>query len=160
MELDCKDMTMMSKSLPRLGSLRLHSVLLRGLDWDLVDEEFCLLKELMIFYCYDLIYWNANSSHFPVLENLTIWGAPKLSEISLEIGEIPTLRLIQLFNCRASAAVSAMRMLVEQESLGNQDLQLYVEFSKMEEVEIFKKTIQEECLASNSLRLIYQNRRI
>lgn len=142
---------MMIKSLPRLGSLRLFKV--KGPAWNLVDVGFPRLKILSISRCDDLMYWNASSSHFPVLESLNMWHVPKLIEIPFDIGEIPTLGLIKLLSCSTSAAISAMRILVEQESFGNHDLQLEVDFKDMEEVRRFQKMAKKERLRTNNIRL-------
>lgn len=142
---------MMMKSLSHLGSLELQSV--RGPEWDLVDEEFPSLKVLRFLWCDDLMRWNANSSHFPVLEHLDIWGAHKLSEIPFDIGEISTLKFIDVRDCGAPVAVSAMRIVAEQESLGNHDLRLDVVFSKRDEYETSRKMVEEEGLTSKNLHL-------
>lgn len=140
---------MMIKSLTHLGSLRLAEV--KGPKWELVEEEFPSLKRLTICRCNDLLNWNVNSSHFPVLETFHFIGLPRLSEIPFEIGDIPTLQSIRLHGCSASAAVSAMRIGAEQESMGNNDLQLDLRLSRREE-ERFQKMVEEEGLTSNSLR--------
>ncbi|EYU29511.1 hypothetical protein MIMGU_mgv1a025857mg [Erythranthe guttata] len=71
----------------------------------------------------NLLRNNAESVHFPVLENLVLNGIFQLDEIPSGIGEIPTLDIIQMFNCSESAAVSAAKILEEQESLGNSYIQ-------------------------------------
>ncbi|XP_057774791.1 putative late blight resistance protein homolog R1B-16 [Salvia miltiorrhiza] len=156
--LEWEELTMMIKSLAHLGSLVVY--IIKGSEWSLVEEEFPRLKRLTIYSCDDLISWDAQSSHFPVLENICIQKSPKLSEIPCDIGEIPTLRLIQLKSCSVSAAVSAMRIMVEQESFGNEELQLEVDFNEMEQVERFQKMVREEGLRSNNLRLSYKLGRI
>ncbi|KAH6758334.1 hypothetical protein C2S51_018569 [Perilla frutescens var. frutescens] len=148
-----EDLSLMVESSHHLRSLQLVEV--KGSEWNLNEEEFPSLKTLIICRCDDLIYWNADSSHFPVLEYLHIFSVPELSEIPLDIGKIPTLRLIKLVACGMTAAISAMKIVVEQESLGNIDLQLHVNFLRREEVEIFQNMMQEEDLSSNNLRLYH-----
>ncbi|XP_042051256.1 putative late blight resistance protein homolog R1B-16 [Salvia splendens] len=80
------------ESLSNLGYLELHSV--KGSKWEQCDQEFSSLKVLMISDCDELVYRNANSSHFPILEALHICGSSKLSQVPSDIGEIPTLRVI------------------------------------------------------------------
>lgn len=111
------------------------------------------MKVLWISRCDDWTYWNANNSHIPVLEILHIWTMPNLSEIHFDIEEIPTLRVVELYHCSVPAAVSAVRIVVEQESFGNHDLRLEVYFFKRGEVDSFLKIVEEEGLTSNSLRL-------
>ncbi|KAL8521628.1 hypothetical protein ACS0TY_011956 [Phlomoides rotata] len=50
-----------------------------------------------------------------------------LHEVSLNIGDIPTLRVIELDNCSNSAVISAKEM-EEQEELGNEDLRVRIHF--------------------------------
>ncbi|KAL8057160.1 hypothetical protein ABFX02_04G166600 [Erythranthe guttata] len=78
-------------SLPNLRALKLLSNSVIGPEWDPVEGEFVGLKYLEIEFCDDLMYWNADSSHFPVLEKLVLKGLSELDDIPLGIGEIPTL---------------------------------------------------------------------
>ncbi|KAI3472775.1 hypothetical protein Pfo_031178 [Paulownia fortunei] len=110
--------------LPHLEVLKLEWNSVIGPKWDPVEGEFLRLKFLKISGCRDLIYWTADSSHFPVLENLVLYGLSKLDEIPSGIGEIPTLRIIRLDYCSVSAAISAVKILEEQESLENEGLQV------------------------------------
>lgn len=56
---------------------------------------------------------------FP-LEKLTLQHMLELEEIPLDIGDIETLQNISLEACTVSAAISAMRIMEEQDSLGNE----------------------------------------
>lgn len=62
----------------------------------------------------------------PLLEHLVIRSCHNLNEIPPGIGEIPTLQMIDLVNCNLSLVASAKQLLEEQESMGNEDLKLYV----------------------------------
>lgn len=110
------------------------------------------MQILKICNCYDLVDWNANSSHFPQLESLRIWATPKLTEIPYGIGEISTLRYISIYNSMF-AAISATSMVMEQQSLGNQDLRLYVSFMSKEETNEFRSMVDEKALTSSSVTL-------
>ncbi|KAI3464076.1 hypothetical protein Pfo_020739 [Paulownia fortunei] len=125
-QLHWEDLTMIG-SLPHLEVLKLEWGSITGPEWNPVEGEFLRLKFLKI-YCSNLIYWTADSSHFPVLESLVLDQLFKLDEIPLGLGEIPTLRVIRLDYCRESAAISAMKILQEQESLGNEGLQVRITF--------------------------------
>ncbi|XP_047951834.1 putative disease resistance protein At3g14460 [Salvia hispanica] len=103
--LQWEGLSMTIASLPHLRSLRLGK--LEGSEWNLVDEEFSSLEFLEISRCEDLIYWNANSSHFPILKFLDILELPKLGEIPFDIGEVPTLEAIRLEGCSMRLAMSA-----------------------------------------------------
>lgn len=144
--------------LPHLEILELHSV--EGSEWNPNEGEFLQLKSLRISNCCDLVHWNANDSHFPVLQNLEISDASKLSEIPSGIGEMPTIGCIEICNCSVSAAISAATIVVEQESRGNQELQVVVNFDRMEDTEGFQNMVQELGLNSNNLRLYHQYLRI
>ncbi|GFP90668.1 putative late blight resistance protein homolog r1a-4 [Phtheirospermum japonicum] len=76
---------------------------------------------------------------FPIslkkLEHLGFQMLPVLKEIPLDIGEIPTLRSIQLEYCSDSAVVSAKEILEKQESFGNVGLRVQVHFFQNNELE-------------------------
>ncbi|KAI3464077.1 hypothetical protein Pfo_020740 [Paulownia fortunei] len=101
----------------------------------------------------DLIHWTADRSHFPVLENLVLYYFFKLDEIPSGIGEIPTLQVIDLRFCSESAAISAMKIVEEQESLGNEGLQVRVLFGNSAELESFKEKVELESFTSHNFQL-------
>ncbi|KAL8529739.1 hypothetical protein ACS0TY_006973 [Phlomoides rotata] len=76
----------------------------RGLNWDPVEGEFLRLRFLLIDDS-DLACWNADSTHFPVLENLVHEALYSLNEIPLGVGDIPTLEWISLAYCTDSSAL-------------------------------------------------------
>lgn len=102
--------------------------------------------------------WEADSSHFPVLESVFFEGLSKLDEFPSGIGDIPTLGKIFLAKCSASSIISAMRMMVEQEEQGNEELQLYVAFKGHEEAlaEAIKQKVEEEGLTTKNIHLQIQ----
>ncbi|KAI3464089.1 hypothetical protein Pfo_020752 [Paulownia fortunei] len=151
-QLHWEDLTMIG-SLPYLEVLKLETNSVTGSKWNPVEGEFLRLKFLKICCCSDLIYWNADNSHFPVLENLVLDRLFKLDEIPSGIGEIPTLGVILLVYCSESAAISAMKILEEQESLGNEGLQVRVKFWEKADLESFKEKVELESLASNNFQL-------
>ncbi|XP_047962221.1 putative late blight resistance protein homolog R1B-16 [Salvia hispanica] len=113
--------------LPRLQLLHLKGQAMLGSEWKFVKEEFRGLKHLTISDSYELISWIADKSNFPVLETLYLLNLKKLVEIPWDIGEIPTLEKISVVNCSESARMSAIKILEEQENLGNQDLQVEID---------------------------------
>ncbi|KAL7115020.1 hypothetical protein ACP275_04G158000 [Erythranthe tilingii] len=129
-------------SLPYLEVLNLNMCWVEGEMWYPVEGEFLRLKFLSIL-CFDIVYWNADCSHFPVLEKLELIGMDKLEEIPLDIGEIPTLELVKLYGCTESAAISAMKIAVEQENNGNDILRVQVDFDTKEQLESFKKKVEQ-----------------
>ncbi|XP_057780135.1 putative late blight resistance protein homolog R1A-10 [Salvia miltiorrhiza] len=111
-------------SLPQLEALKLDDSV-KGQKWSPVNGEFLGLRFLSIIDC-DLRCWDADSSHFPVLEKLRLEGLMHLEEIPLDIGEIPTLEVISVVVCSESAEISAMKIKEEEESLGNEGLQVQI----------------------------------
>ncbi|KAH6810267.1 hypothetical protein C2S51_024029 [Perilla frutescens var. frutescens] len=123
--IDWNDLRRIS-SLPHLEVLKLDRIYpMKGHKWSPADGEFLSLKVLSIANC-DLRWWNADSSHFPVLEKLFLEGLRHLEEIPLGIGEIPTLELIHVEGCSKSAEISAEEIRKEQEEYGNDSLQIQI----------------------------------
>lgn len=111
-------------SLPNLEVLKLRSQACVGPDWCPIEGEFVRLKSLVIGKT-NLRHWRADKTHFPILEHLVLQYI-NLMEIPPELGELLTLRKIELFECSESTTTSAKKILEEQESLGNEGLQLIV----------------------------------
>lgn len=110
------------------------------------------LKFLKIVLC-DLVCWNAECCHFPVLEKLVVSNVHKLEEIPSGIGEIPTLQLIRVDDCSASAAVSAVRIKEDQlETQGNEELQIEVKVKELE-VESLREMVGREGLTLHNIQL-------
>ncbi|KAG8378892.1 hypothetical protein BUALT_Bualt07G0031800 [Buddleja alternifolia] len=94
-----------------------------------VEGGFRQLKFLLI-YGINLKRWRAESIHFPKLEILQLFGMDKLEEIPSGIGEIETLRKIELDRCSSSVVESAKEIYEEQQSFGNEDFQLFINSKK------------------------------
>ncbi|KAK6123353.1 hypothetical protein DH2020_042904 [Rehmannia glutinosa] len=129
-------------SLPHLEVLKLDWDSVTGSEWNPVEGQFLRLEFLKIHNCDGLTYWNADRSHFPVLRNLVLEELPKLKEIPLGIGEIPTLQVISLTNCSESAAISTIKLTEEQENVGNYGLQVRVKFLTKEELLSFRENVE------------------
>ncbi|KAL8510387.1 hypothetical protein ACS0TY_017270 [Phlomoides rotata] len=120
-----EDLSMNIGSLPQLEVLKLE-VFSEG-EWSCVEGGFLRLKVLQLYFC-DLNSWTLESvSCFPVLENLVLINLSNLNEIPSEIGEIPTLQVIRLKDCTRSLAISAIKIKEEEESFGNDGLQIQIE---------------------------------
>lgn len=132
------DMTMIGQ-IPHLEDLTMVCSA-TGRHWDSVEGQFRSLKSLRIFSCGSLVCWIAEKSHFPKLENLTIGASRSLVEIPSDIGEIPTLRSIDLQWCSISAAVSAARMV---KGYANKEILLQVKFPDPADAESFRKVVGE-----------------
>ncbi|KAH6763650.1 hypothetical protein C2S51_014899 [Perilla frutescens var. frutescens] len=141
--LDWEALTTMVGSLPHLENLVLKSDAVIGSEWNPVEGDFPRLKSIEILNCDDLVYWNADRSHFPVLEHVHLSYLSKLDEFPSGIGEIPTLRCIDLRFCSVASTISAMKIMVEQEESGNEDLRLRAHVWGDEEIlESIKQMIQ------------------
>ncbi|PHT29324.1 hypothetical protein CQW23_31077 [Capsicum baccatum] len=108
-------------NLPNLEVLKAHFGFY-GTDWILnEDVVFQKLKYLRLEYeCPER--WEIASDNFPMLEQLVLQGFTKL-EIPPSIGDISTLKLIQLKYCGSRIESSAMQIQQEQQSYGNYELQ-------------------------------------
>ncbi|XP_059308709.1 putative late blight resistance protein homolog R1A-3 [Lycium ferocissimum] len=115
-----KDMTMLG-NLPNLEVLKLEHFAFQGIDWNLDEGGFTKLKLLEIFKT-NLVNWKATSDSLPCLECLILRHCYKLEEIPTEIGDIPTLKLIELHHCSQAAVTCAEEILQEQQSFGNEIL--------------------------------------
>lgn len=122
--LDWEDLTIVG-SLLNLKILILLGYSVRGTEWNPVEGEFLALKFLKIVNS-NLMYWDADSSHYPSLEYLVLQGLDNLTEIPLNIGDIPVLGTIELDGCSESAAISAARISEIQTSYGNKELQVRI----------------------------------
>ncbi|KAG8380353.1 hypothetical protein BUALT_Bualt06G0006700 [Buddleja alternifolia] len=112
-------------SLPNLQVLKLRDCFFEGGKWETIEGEFPQLKFLQINST-NLQCWITESSHFSSLERLMLFWCLGLREIPDVIGEIPTLVLIAVRRCEKSLAESAQRIKEEQESFGNDSLQVRI----------------------------------
>ncbi|XP_057802302.1 putative late blight resistance protein homolog R1A-10 [Salvia miltiorrhiza] len=111
-------------SLPNLRVLKLTHWACKGSTWETSDGEFPLLEFLLIEKSY-LEDWITESSHFPMLKSLVLDECWQLAEIPEDIGEIPTLELIEVKGkARTSLVESAQRILEKQQEWGNDALQV------------------------------------
>ncbi|XP_016501958.2 putative late blight resistance protein homolog R1A-10 [Nicotiana tabacum] len=118
--LEWTDMPMLS-SLPNLEVLKLEFYGFEGSNWNLDEGGFKKLKLLHIHQT-RLVHWQAASDSLPVLEYLVLMFCSELEEIPRVIGDIPTLKLIDLHYCSQAAVTSAEEILEEQKSIGNEVL--------------------------------------
>lgn len=102
--------------LPNLEVLKLKNYAFQGPEWEPSEEGFRHLKLLLIENT-DLVHWKASSDHFPLLQHLVLRSCKLLEEIPFEVGEIPTLQLIELHYCSESAEISAKEIQEQIEGL-------------------------------------------
>ncbi|KAL7153272.1 hypothetical protein ABFS83_04G156000 [Erythranthe nasuta] len=150
-----QDLTVIG-SLPCLEVLKLLDSSIKEPEWNPVEGEFLRLKFLLVLWS-GLVSWNVESSHFPVLEKLVLLHMEELDGIPLDIGEIPTLRLLELKSCNESMIMSAIKIAEEQEDAGSEILQVRVEFFSEYLLERFKKKMKQSGdhnLTRNNLQVV------
>ncbi|KAL1538286.1 putative late blight resistance protein R1A-10 [Salvia divinorum] len=95
-------------------------------EWEAAEgDEFCSLQVLS-FQSLNLVRWIADETNFPRLRHLIMSRCCKLEKIPSAIGDIPTLKRIDIGKCNASVVDSAQQIQKEQqEEYANYDLQVY-----------------------------------
>ncbi|KAL3812759.1 hypothetical protein ACJIZ3_014027 [Penstemon smallii] len=110
-------------SLPKLEVLKLKDDAFVGSVWKTNEEEFPQLKYFLVASS-SLEHWRTEETHFPKLRHLSLKSCSELVEIPSEIGNIPTLEIIELFECSAFVVDSAHQIKEEQQSYGNDDFRV------------------------------------
>ncbi|KAL1546742.1 hypothetical protein AAHA92_23299 [Salvia divinorum] len=103
-----KDMTIVG-SLPNLQVLKLKNYACYGEQWATTVGEFRKLILLLIDES-NLKHWKARGRHFPMLKCLILHRCPYLDEIPEDIGNIPTLELIEIDDHNQSLLHSANKI--------------------------------------------------
>ncbi|KAL0440997.1 UNVERIFIED_CONTAM: putative disease resistance RPP8-like protein 2 [Sesamum radiatum] len=114
-------------SLPNLEVLKLSDHAFHEPEWNPEEGQFSRLKALYITQS-NLVWWRAESTHFPSLERLFLTYMARLNEVPSEIGDIATLHSIYLERCSKSATISAKQIEAEQHSNGN-ELEVHAHWS-------------------------------
>ncbi|KAK6787287.1 hypothetical protein RDI58_015812 [Solanum bulbocastanum] len=92
--------------------------------WDVTNVNFPALKYLEL-HCVRIEEWKASEESFPVLEELSIRIGYFYKDIPPSFADIPTLRLIKLYDYTDSLGVSAMNIKKEiEENTGCDSLQV------------------------------------
>ncbi|XP_057801548.1 putative late blight resistance protein homolog R1C-3 [Salvia miltiorrhiza] len=102
-------------SLPLLEKLELRYGQFATRRWEIVEGQFPSLKYLRLYGCGDMECWTLEGYCLPCLEQLHLRDMESLEEFPSEIGEIPTLKSIRLWDCSESMAVSLKKIVEEQE---------------------------------------------
>ncbi|KAM3321300.1 hypothetical protein P3S67_008502 [Capsicum chacoense] len=111
--------------LPNLEVLKLMDGACSGKEWYPNGRGFTRLKVLLIEDYY-LKYWKVTDDNFPVLKRLMLRYCYTLKEIPIEFAEINTLQLIELTSCLPELGESAARIQKEQEDLGNNPVDVHI----------------------------------
>ncbi|CAL5428028.1 unnamed protein product [Camellia sinensis] len=115
------EISILGKILSNLEVLKLSSINWWESDWE-TNEVFPRLKVLKL-EARMLRKWKVSSNHFPSLQRLVFSRLDKF-EIPSEIGDIPTLHIIEVRHCYPSVVESARRSKEEQTNMGNDWLQI------------------------------------
>ncbi|XP_042039265.1 putative late blight resistance protein homolog R1A-10 isoform X2 [Salvia splendens] len=122
------DHTTILSELPNLQVLKLRRNSFSGPKWELRDDVYRFLK-FLVLEDLDIKEWIAESEHFPALQQLLIRRCYYLQEIPVDMGEITTLKVIEVDDCNKSLRESARRIQEEQEDIGNVVLQVRIRSS-------------------------------
>ncbi|XP_057472365.1 putative late blight resistance protein homolog R1A-10 [Actinidia eriantha] len=117
------EMSTLGKSLPNLKVLKLLQFACVGKCWKTSDGDFPQLKFLKLVTI-PIEEWEVSSNPFPRLQRLVLVGCCGLQSIPFEIGEVPTLQMIEVRDCNTFVANSAHKIKEEQVSMGNNWLQI------------------------------------
>ncbi|MCD7449084.1 hypothetical protein HAX54_049197 [Datura stramonium] len=112
--------------LPNLEVLKLKQFSFQGPEWETNEEGFHQLKFLLV-ESRDLVLWKQASTGgypFPALQHLVLRFCYKLKEIPCEIGDIPSLQVIELHSCSPYAMKLAKMIQEEQIDSGNSCLEV------------------------------------
>ncbi|XP_057801579.1 putative late blight resistance protein homolog R1B-16 [Salvia miltiorrhiza] len=143
-------------SLPLLEKLTLTNGQFARRRWEIVEGQFPSLKYLKMHSCMNMECWTLEDSCLPRLEQLHLLWKKSLEEFPSEIGEIPTLKSIRLYECSESAVVSLKRIVDEQEELqGELSFHVLVEssfFSQEQEEQEEQEELQR--LATPNFRVV------
>ncbi|KAL0421979.1 UNVERIFIED_CONTAM: putative late blight resistance proteinR1B-8 [Sesamum latifolium] len=112
--------------LPNLETLKLRGCDFPSGKWEANDGEFCQLQFLLMEQLMGLINWAADDTNFPRLKHLVIRRCPDLEQIPLALGDVPTLKVIEVDNISPSVAASAREIQEAQLDIGNDDLQVRI----------------------------------
>ncbi|KAH6781318.1 hypothetical protein C2S51_006611 [Perilla frutescens var. frutescens] len=144
----------MIATLPQLQFLKLENNKVVGPKWDCVEGKFLCLKHLFIYGCDDTINWSVvDNFSFPVLEIFSLASLYNLEEIPPGIGDIPTLEEMYVLDCNESVIMSAIKILEEQESLGNESLHLTLSFQNVTRARMWRGEIQQLGITCQNLHI-------
>lgn len=96
--------------LPNLEVLKLLSKACEGEMWDMGEEQVFSNLQFLKLENLDIVNWNAYSDNFPRLRKLVLNRCKKLHGIPVEMGEIDTLKVIEVKWCKESVATSAQAL--------------------------------------------------
>ncbi|KAK6802333.1 hypothetical protein RDI58_000113 [Solanum bulbocastanum] len=111
--------------LPNLVVLKLEHRAFQQEKWDIEDEEFLNLKVLKL-RSLKITTWNASDESLPNLEHLLIENCFNLQEIPSMVGDILTLKMVEVKRCGESLEKSVKDIQEVQEGYGNVELKVLI----------------------------------
>ncbi|XP_042013672.1 putative late blight resistance protein homolog R1A-10 isoform X2 [Salvia splendens] len=111
--------------LPNLQVLKLRKHACTGDTWETSEGGFSQLTYLLIDES-NLENWLTQTSHFPKLRSLLLRCCLRLLEVPNDIGQVPSLELIELDGQNNSLLRSANMIQKDRHSLGDDRLQVHV----------------------------------
>ncbi|KAL7181055.1 hypothetical protein ACSBR1_040004 [Camellia fascicularis] len=120
-----EEISVLRMLLPNLELLKLEHDAALGWHWKTIDGGFPRLK---FFKLKNLKFeqWITCYSHFPSLQHLSLESIKNPEEIPSSLGDILTLQLIEVNDCRFSVEESVRKIKEEQESIGNNWLKVLI----------------------------------
>ncbi|CAA3008392.1 late blight resistance homolog R1A-3 isoform X1 [Olea europaea subsp. europaea] len=131
------------EGLPNLEVLKFLDVSFEGRHWDTSEVEFPRLKFLKLCNV-NLAEWNVLSDNFPELQQLVLRNCKHLKMIPSTFDHIPTLQMIEVYQCTKAVKESAKKILEEQQDMGNEDFKVIISDLGSEEQEESGREEQEE----------------
>ncbi|XP_028066682.1 putative late blight resistance protein homolog R1A-10 [Camellia sinensis] len=113
-----EEISVLGMLLPNLELLKLQNDAGWGCQWTTIDGGFPRLKFLKLKNL-NVKRWITCSSHFPSLRHLSLERCQYLEEIPSSLGDILTLQMIEVNDCRFTVVESVRKIKEEQESIGN-----------------------------------------
>ncbi|KAK4480903.1 hypothetical protein RD792_011761 [Penstemon davidsonii] len=110
--------------LPNLHVLKLAFHAFVGEEWETRDGEFQELRVLELWLNDVIKQWITCSEHFPQLQSLLVNQCINLEEIPSEIGDIPTLQKIEVYNSGYEVYKLVVQIEQEQRENGNEELEV------------------------------------
>ncbi|CAI9118778.1 OLC1v1020388C1 [Oldenlandia corymbosa var. corymbosa] len=123
--LPLKSVSAIGQQLRNLEVLKIMYCYEMDSTWDMEEDEFRKLTYLKIC-AFGFRIWNASSDSFPQLERLVLQDCPKLEEIPISFGDISSLQMIEVKNCRESACKSVEAIYKQQLDWGNEKFKVSI----------------------------------
>ncbi|CAL5430485.1 unnamed protein product [Camellia sinensis] len=111
--------------LPKLEVLKLKDNAFQGNRWKAIDGGFRLLRFLQIGKT-DLVHWEASGQHFPRLQQLILKYCESLEAVPSGLGDVSSLRIIDLYHASSTAAASAKKILKQKQDLAISQFKLTI----------------------------------